>query len=98
MANPPAASNSAPISGIVASDRNRATALDTKENIETAECVESAKPQFVESAYIPPEEIKARFELLRDLNEEQMEELNKRVLRKIDWRMMPIVTLMYLMK
>jgi hypothetical protein len=47
---------------------------------------------------IPPTEIQARFPLLRDLSQERMDELNKRVRSKIDWHMMPCVTLMFLMK
>jgi hypothetical protein len=47
---------------------------------------------------IPPIEIQARFPLLRDLSETQLAALNKSVLRKVDWHMMPCVTLMFLMK
>jgi hypothetical protein len=47
---------------------------------------------------ITPQEIQARFETLRDLSEEQMVALNKRVLKIIDWRLMPCITLMFLMK
>ncbi|GMG11590.1 unnamed protein product [Aspergillus oryzae] len=56
------------------------------------------KQQPPEGVYIPSEEIQARFELLRYLSPEQMEAHNKRVLKKIDWHMMPCVTLMFLMK
>ncbi|KAB8268849.1 major facilitator superfamily domain-containing protein [Aspergillus minisclerotigenes] len=55
------------------------------------------KQQPPEGVYIPSEEIQARFELLRYLSPEQMDALNKRVLKKIDWHMMPCVTLMFLM-
>ncbi|KAL4959777.1 major facilitator superfamily domain-containing protein [Aspergillus stella-maris] len=58
---------------------------------------ETAKPQHAEGAYISPGEIQMRFDLLRDLTPEQIEALNKRVLRRIDWHMMPCVTLMFLM-
>jgi hypothetical protein len=44
-----------------------------------------------------PREIQSRFDLLRDLSEPEMEVLNKRVLRKVDWRMMPTITIMFLM-
>lgn len=47
---------------------------------------------------ITNEEIQARFETLKDLSAEQMAALNKKVLRKIDWRLMPCITLMFLMK
>lgn len=62
-----------------------------------AECIEKvvASPHGV---YIPPEEIQGRFELLRDLSPERMVELNKNVVSKIDWHMMPCVTVMFLMK
>ncbi|KAL2669903.1 hypothetical protein Neosp_015069 [[Neocosmospora] mangrovei] len=58
--------------------------------------------QYVENAtarngHIAPEEIQARFELLRHLSADQMETLNKSVRSKIDWHMMPWVTLMFLM-
>lgn len=70
---------------------------DAKEKLD--ECVESVSAgQPAQGAYIPPEEIQGRFELLRDLSPEQMDALNKRVVKKIDWRMMPCVTLMFLMK
>lgn len=49
-------------------------------------------------AYVSPLEIQGRFELLRDLGPEQMAALNKKVVSKIDWHMMPCVTLMFLMK
>jgi hypothetical protein len=44
-----------------------------------------------------PREIQSRFDLLRDLSEAEMETLNKTVLRKVDWRMMPTITIMFLM-
>ena len=50
-----------------------------------------AEPQF------SPREIQGRFDLLRDLGDAEMEAMNKRVLKKIDMRMMPAITLMFLM-
>ncbi|KAL8408935.1 hypothetical protein RB594_007395 [Gaeumannomyces avenae] len=47
--------------------------------------------------HIPSIEIQARFDTLRDLSEEQMAALNKRVVRKVDWKMMPMLTIMFLM-
>jgi hypothetical protein len=44
-----------------------------------------------------PREIQSRFDLLRDLNEEEMQNLNKTVLSKVDWRLMPTITIMFLM-
>lgn len=45
-----------------------------------------------------PAEIQAEFPTLRDLTEDEMRDLNRAVVRKIDWRMMPCITLMFLMK
>ncbi|GKU12075.1 unnamed protein product, partial [Fusarium langsethiae] len=63
------------------------------------EKLELAEVEVAEHARgnIPPIEIQARFPLLRDLSETQMAALNKSVLRKVDWHMMPCVTLMFLM-
>lgn len=47
---------------------------------------------------ITPRDIQARFELLRDLSDTDMEKLSKRLVKKIDWRMMPTITLMFLMR
>ncbi|KAK4498337.1 hypothetical protein PRZ48_010995 [Zasmidium cellare] len=44
-----------------------------------------------------PSQIQARFETLRDLDDEQMATLNKELLRRIDWRLMPTITIMFLM-
>jgi UDP-N-acetylglucosamine pyrophosphorylase len=43
-------------------------------------------------------EIQGRFDSLRDLSSTQMGDLNKRVRSKIDWRLMPAITVMFLMK
>ena len=45
-----------------------------------------------------PEEVQGRYPLLRDLNKDQMAALNKKVLRKLDWRLMPTITIMFLLK
>lgn len=73
---------------------------DTKKPLEghIEDVSDFQKPQPSEGTYIPPEEIQARFDLLRDLSPDQMAMLNKSVLKKIDWHMMPCVTLMFLMK
>ncbi|PNH59667.1 hypothetical protein VD0002_g7894 [Verticillium dahliae] len=42
-------------------------------------------------------DIQGRFDLLRDLSDAEMEKLNKSVVKKIDWRMMPYITIMFLM-
>lgn len=43
-------------------------------------------------------DIQGRFDLLRDLSDAEMEKLNKSVVKKIDWRMMPYITIMFLMR
>ncbi|GKT44959.1 uncharacterized protein ColSpa_05140 [Colletotrichum spaethianum] len=43
-------------------------------------------------------EIQGRFDLLRDLSDAEMDKLNKGVVRKIDLRMMPTITCMFLMR
>ncbi|EEU34501.1 uncharacterized protein NECHADRAFT_88337 [Fusarium vanettenii 77-13-4] len=64
------------------------------EKVQVAQCVENAVPG---DGPIAPLDIQARFELLRHLSSNEMEVLNKRVRSKIDWHMMPCVTLMFLM-
>lgn len=61
-----------------------------------ADHVEDAAPEGPQGA--TPTEIQARFPLLRDLSEAQMEALNNKMVKKIDWRLMPCVTAMFLMK
>lgn len=46
---------------------------------------------------VSPAAIQARFDTLRDLDETQMAALNKKLLRRIDWRLMPTITIMFLM-
>lgn len=58
--------------------------------------IENAAPEGTQGA--SPTEIQARFPLLRDLGEAQMEALNNKLVKKIDWRLMPCVTAMFLMK
>lgn len=66
-------------------------AMSEKQNTEFKEVVE----EFVN---ITPQQIQARFDTLRHLSDEDMAALNKKLVRKIDWRLMPCVTLMFLMK
>jgi hypothetical protein len=87
------------LSGDVVADHGTAPPLQQQhslsdEKVEAADMVEDVS----EGAYISPLEIQARFPTLRHLNEEQMTALNKKVRTIIDWRMMPAVTLMFLMK
>lgn len=56
------------------------------------------KELTAEVHHITPQQIQARFEKLRHLSEEQMAALNKKLVRKLDWRLMPCITLMFLMK
>jgi hypothetical protein len=65
--------------------------MSEKQNIEFKEVVE-------ESVNITAQQIQARFDTLRDLSDEDMAALNKKLVKKIDWRLMPCVTLMFLMK
>ena len=51
-----------------------------------------------ESGPITPQQIQARFETLRNLSQEEMDALNKRLVKRLDWRLMPCITLMFLMK
>lgn len=64
---------------------------------------EKASVQQYESALNPngvftAAEIQGRFDLLRDLSQDQMTALNKKVLSKLDWRLMPTITMMFLLK
>ncbi|KAL6868743.1 hypothetical protein ACO1O0_000060 [Amphichorda felina] len=70
---------------------------DTKETLDAQWVEKAAIEEPPEGTYISPEQIQARFDLLRDLGKEKMDDLNKRVVSKLDWRMMPCVTMMFLM-
>lgn len=39
-----------------------------------------------------------RYPLLKDISKDELEALNKRVLSKLDWRFLPCITMMLLMK
>ncbi|KXJ90085.1 MFS transporter [Microdochium bolleyi] len=67
---------------------------DDLAKVEAAE-VEDGSP--VRPRTYTPLEIQARFESLRDLSPAQMEALNKKVVSKIDWRLMPMITIMFLL-
>ena len=51
---------------------------------------------FVED--VTPAGIQAQFPCLRDLEVAEMVALEKKVLRKLDWRLLPTITIMFLMK
>ncbi|PIB02563.1 putative transporter [Cercospora beticola] len=46
---------------------------------------------------VTPASIQAQFPTLVDLNEEQMAALEKKLVRRLDWRLMPTITIMFLM-
>lgn len=54
--------------------------------------------EHAENTFVAAAQIKHQFQTLRDLSDEDMAALNKRVVRKIDWRLMPCITLMFLTK
>jgi len=68
-----------------------ASSLDAKVDIELRE-------NALVNGLASPFEIQGRFDTLRDMTPEQMTALNKQVVRKIDWRLMPAITVMFLMK
>jgi hypothetical protein len=62
---------------------------------EKVDIVSSEKNEFAiasVSENVSPADIQARFPLLENLDESQMAALNKRLLRRIDWRLMPMIT------
>jgi hypothetical protein len=56
------------------------------------------KEVAAQSHHTTPQQIQAQFETLRGLSQEEMATLNKKLVKKIDWRLMPCITLMFLMK
>ena len=66
-----------------------------KDDMMTTEKVDVA---IATSEIVSPAAIQARFSTLQDLDEEQMQALNKKLLRRIDWRLMPTITVMFLLK
>ncbi|EAU30836.1 conserved hypothetical protein [Aspergillus terreus NIH2624] len=55
------------------------------------------KEDVAQSGALTPAQLQAMFPTLRDLSEDEMQALNRRVVKIIDWRMMPCITLMFLM-
>jgi hypothetical protein len=47
---------------------------------------------------ITPQQIQARFGTLRDLSQEGMTALNNKLVKQLEWRLMPCIALMFLMK
>lgn len=60
--------------------------------------VVSVEEQEAVNDSLTPAQIQHRFDTLRGLEDNQMKLLEKALVKKIDWRMMPIITLMFLMK
>lgn len=74
---------------------------DAAECVQLEDSARSSDPsleKFEQHHDITPRDIQARFDLLRDLSDTDMEKLNKRLVKKIDWRMMPTITMMFLMR
>lgn len=81
----------------MAGDTNKdQVALGGSPAIEVEEAVyDGQKTAPVEE--ITPRAIQNRFDLLRDLTDEEMAKLNKQVVKKLDLRLIPCITIMYLM-
>lgn len=47
---------------------------------------------------VSPAGLQSQFDTLRDLDNEKMVGLEKKLVRKLDWRMMPTITVMFLLK
>jgi hypothetical protein len=50
------------------------------------------------SETVSPADIQSRFPTLQDLDETQMATLNKKLLRRIDWRLMPMITVSWILE
>ncbi|KAI7913477.1 MFS transporter [Pyricularia oryzae] len=59
--------------------------------------VEQVEQKQAQERSLTPKEIQGQFNMLRDLSDTEMETLNKTVLRKVDWHLMPAITMMFLM-
>jgi hypothetical protein len=74
------------------------TVMDEKTSVVDYVEKPTGDAQQIESNFLTAAQIQHRFDTLRELSDEQMAALNKKVVRKIDWRLMPCITLMFLMK
>ncbi|KFY21974.1 hypothetical protein V493_06941 [Pseudogymnoascus sp. VKM F-4281 (FW-2241)] len=74
-----------------------AVANDCKDDIDEKIDIQQHERAINDNGVFTPQEIQGRFDTLRDLNQEQMVALNKKVLRKLDWRLLPTITLMFLL-
>jgi hypothetical protein len=59
--------------------------------------LDKAKAEIEHIEGVPDETYLERFPLLREKNSEELKQLNKKLLRKLDWRFLPTVTVMLLM-
>ncbi len=58
----------------------------------------NVKTEEVECTILSPAQIQHGFDTLRDLSDEQMTILNKILVKRIDWKLMPSIMSMFLMK
>lgn len=63
----------------------------------TRSSMDKTPVDHVESAR-PDEGVLQRFELLRGKSDEDLKQLDRKVLKKLDWRFLPCITAMLLMK
>ena len=70
------------------------------EHIERDSITDKKDPDTVVAVIedVSPAGIQAQFSTLRDLNDEEMKVLKKKLVRRLDWRLMPCITIMFLLK
>lgn len=67
------------------------------EKVETSSIEKNEFAVTQQSDTVSAADIQARFSTLQNLDESEMTALNKKLLRRIDWRLMPMITIMFLM-
>ncbi|KAM3415999.1 hypothetical protein BST61_g9487 [Cercospora zeina] len=65
--------------------------------VERSTSLEKVDAQVQAIELVTPASIQAQFPTLADLNEDQMKALEKKLVRRLDWRLMPTITIMFLM-
>ena len=65
---------------------SRSNSIDEKKDFEN-----------VESLAVP-DVLLERYSLIKDKSKEELDALNKKVLKKLDWKFLPCITMMLLMK
>jgi len=65
---------------------SRSNSIDEKKDFEN-----------VESLAVP-DVLLERYPLIKDKSKEELDALNKKVLKKLDWKFLPCITMMLLMK